>query len=690
MKDRKLIFGSALLASLIIGAFAFSASAANIDWQAPKATVNADDINTSGTTIYALNGGVESLLINGITFSASNYANLPSGIEIAGTGTSAGNSPTTGIVTSVYNGSMTSTGNSNYDKLISTLTYSNGTPGGIQTGYMKFNGLQVGRTYSLQVWYNDQRTGLDTRVMKYGDGNSNSVNLVSGNSAAGVQKNSYGQYAVGQFTATGTSQKVSMESIGFGNVHYNAILLKSTDSAPAKPALPAKATSGWTIETQEQWVAAASNSQQFTIENGRAAPTTQNAVFESRVQLFEKKQKFTKFTMKQTENWGMAKWTDAGKVAPDNKRDAAVFISPKEGEYYYLNSPYGGTNYHVYHSTDMENWTSYGDVIGKNWVTSAEYADGKFYIYYDNPNDEDPHLITFTDLKTGAGRTDHGKVLDSPSSGSDMAAFRDKTGTFHIIYEDWSAIDAQAHSWDSQYAGHTSSPDGINGFTAHEHTAVIDNRGNPTGAIGTYTHPHTGAKTYQVHDGSLDAYGDYEMIQIGDTYYLFCDYHPEGEAIGLGYWMSKDLYGKFEWGGVIRTGLHPDPAVGFANGKFYMFVQDLDDMTSSGPWVDGIKCQVGVDTDGDGEADVWTEWQEIVETYARLEGFAKIFELDPAEIDLSDLPEGYGIQFRFSSEELGAVMDGIYIESHDVPEPTILSLLAIGATVMLKRKKKLS
>jgi hypothetical protein len=315
----------------------------------------------------------------------------------------------------------------------------------------------------------------------------------------------------------------------------------------------------------------------------------------------------------------------------------------------------------------MVDWTDHGPVTGQDWITSAEYHDGTFFVYYDEPNDENPHLMTFTDITDASTRVLHGEVLDTQSHGSDMAAFRDLDGTFHIIYEDWMAINARQHSWDSQYAGHTSSLDGINGFTAHEHTPPIDRRGNPTGQILQYNHPN-GTYEYEVHDGPLDAWGDYELIRVGDTYYLFADDHPEGSSIGLGYWYSDDLYGEFTYGGMIRNGLHPDPTAGFAEGEFVMFVQGPalgagQDLTSSGPWVNGVEAQAGVDTDGDGNIDVWTDWQVISESYSRIDGFAKAYAVDPAALDLSSLPEGFGIQFRFRTDDPNAIFDRVILES---------------------------
>lgn len=441
------------------------------------------------------------------------------------------------------------------------------------------------------------------------------------------------------------------------------------------------------IDSQEEWSSVAGPAGNYIIADGNVTSTQAGATFSSGVIEYDNLQSFGRITFSQSGHWGPSQWDDAGSLGPrQNHSDAPVFISPGEGDYWYLNALSGGGDYHAWHSTDMENWTAHGNVTGRDWVTSAEYANGTFYVYYDAPNDENPHLLTFTDLGDASTRVNHGMVLDTESHGSDMAAFRDLDGTFHIVYEDWMAINARQHSWDSQYAGHTSSPDGINGFSAHEHNPVIDLRGTDTGANGTYTHPFSGEHTYNIYDGSLDAFGDYELIRVGDTYYLFCDYHPEGGSVQLGYWMSDSLDEHFVFGGSLRTNNHPDPTVGFAEGEFIIMIQDREDLTSSGPWIDGLEVQAGVDTDGDGEVDVWTEWTEVSETYGRIDGFAKAFSVDPADLDLSDLPEGYGLQFNFRAGNTDITIDHVSIESVTVPEPSSLGVLGGMLLLCLRRR----
>ncbi len=683
-------FPSTVVASVVCLVLAEPLRAGDVRWLAAQNTAGAADLSlTGGDILYALNGGESAISVKDVSFLASSYANLPAGVSFLATGSSSANAPQHGVLNDVYNGgSMISTGNSGYDSLIRSLSWADGMPGGIVTGTMSFSGLTPGQQYKVQLWFNDQRVLGDDRTMRYGDGTGHMVDLAGGDPSSGVQGGHYGQYAVGTFTASTATQQITMEAMGFGNVHYNALLLQSLTASPPPGPLPVKQTSGWTVDSNDDWNAAAGSAGQFQIADGAAAPTVGGAVFESRVQMFARKQRFDGMKMAQTKDWGRDKWTDAGNLGPTNDPNAPVFISPAEDDYWYLNvGP--GTNGHfgAWHSTDMVHWTAHGDVTGQTWVSSAEYVDGKFYIYYDNPNDENPHLIIDEDLTDGI-RTPVGQVFDDPSHGSDAGAFRDRDGTIHLIYEDWSAINAKDHNWDSQLAGHTSSPDGINGFTYAEHPAPIDLRGTATGDTSTYVHPHNGTYTYAEYTGSKDAFGDYEIIRIGDTYYMFCDYDPEGlEPIGLAYWMTDDINQPFEWAGVIRNNLRADPAIGMAEGEFVLFVQDHDEMTSAGPWVDGVQVQMGVDTDGDAKIDFWTDWRDIEETYARVDGFTRVFDRIPAELDLSGLPEGYGVAFRFKTADDAAVMDRLRIDSTPVPEPASVMLLS-AATVLARRRRR--
>jgi hypothetical protein len=284
-------------------------------------------------------------------------------------------------------------------------------------------------------------------------------------------------------------------------------------------------------------------------------------------------------------------------------------------------------------------------------VTTAEQVDGKTFIYYDFPNDQDPHLFIDEDLTDGKPGKNMGIALNDPSHGSDCAVIRDINGKFHIIFEDWSPINARTHSWDSPLAGHAVSSNGIDGYSIV--APAVDERTKPTGKIAEYLHPHwkgedpkrftTNVAKYEVHEPEQNAYGDWAAISIGGQYYLFCDFHPAKKGIRIAWFTSSSIDKPFSFCGEIGKG-HPDPDIGFAEGRFYLVTQTAKDYVSPGPWVEKVEARVGVDTNKDGKVDQWSKWQETKESYDYVKGFSKQVKKTPARLDLSGLPEGFGFQ----------------------------------------------
>jgi hypothetical protein len=448
----------------------------------------------------------------------------------------------------------------------------------------------------------------------------------------------------------------------------------------------------WAIETQQDWTAASGTHENLTIVDGLATPTAKTATFQSKLKRFDRKRQAKSIALEQSTVW--QNWEPIANVGPSNLGDAPVMLSIGPDNYWMFGR-YGGAKrrknfqaqpakldgfdvplvttpfpnqydapgglkpgkggYHAWQSRDMVHWVHHGPVTEgfSKWVTSAEYTDGKVYIYYDYPNDQDPHVYVDEDLTDGLLGENKGIAVKDPSDGSDAGFIRDLEGKFHVIYEDWSPINASQRSWDSPLAGHAVSEDGIGDFEIL--TPAVDNRTEPTGKIATYKHPHwlqhpdwkTNIAEYEVHEPEQEAYGDWAPICIGGRYYLFGDYDPAGGgAMSVGWFTSESLGEPFQWCDKIGRG-HPDPDIGFAEGKFYLVTQQKTDYLSPGPWVEKVEARVGVDTDNDGKADRWTDWQEIKESYSQHPGFAKQIDKTAAAIDLKDLPAGFGFQFEF-------------------------------------------
>ena len=422
----------------------------------------------------------------------------------------------------------------------------------------------------------------------------------------------------------------------------------------------------WVVDSQEQWEQAKNKVEHLTLADGNAKPAADHSRFLSSVKKFQTKRRAGQVVFTQSPEWN--NWRAVPNVGPADTSNAPVFLPVGDKDYWYFAAKKGSRGYHAWHSTDMKTWTHHGQVSKSHWVTTAEYADGKFYIYFDQPNDEDPHLIIDDDLTDGDLKNEMiGKVFADPSHGSDAGILRDDDGTFHLFYEDWDPINARKHSWDSPLGGHAESADGIHGFKPHEYPAPIDERTKATGKFAEYKHP-AGTYKYQIHEPDQNAYGDYTLIKVGGQYYVFCDFDPVGRAMRVGCWTSDSIKKQFQWSSEIGSGFHPDPTVGFAEGKFYLLVQrNGEDFVSTGPWNEGVQARAGVDIDGDGNMDQWTDWQVVRETYTRKPGFARVIQKSPASIDLSKLPAGVGFQFEYKTEPVKdsktrPVMDRVVLE----------------------------
>lgn len=437
------------------------------------------------------------------------------------------------------------------------------------------------------------------------------------------------------------------------------------------------------------------------IENGTVFPEGEIAKVSLKRQASGEKRSAKSVTIKQSPVW--QNWNPIENLGPPNLQDAPVLLSKGPGDYWIFGRYGSGQprrkkgekakplpefepedaavegfdiplkttrfpnvydapgglkpgkgGYHAWQSRDMKTWVHHGPVTEgfSRWVTSAEYVDGKTLIYYDFPNDQDPHVYVDEDLTDGEPGENRGIAVKDPSHGSDAGFIRDLDGNMHVIIEDWSPINASRRSWDSPLAGHAVSPDGIDGFVFKD--PAVDHRTKPTGEMATYKHPHwaredpdnypTNVAEYEMHEPEQEAFGDWAAIAIGGQYYLFADYDPEhGAKMSVAWFTSSDINEPFTFCDHIGEG-HPDPDVCFAEGRFYLATQQATDWVSPGPWVETVEARVGVDTDNDGTIDQWSDWSIVKERYDFIPGFAKQVKTTPAELDLSGLPEGYGFE----------------------------------------------
>jgi hypothetical protein len=483
-------------------------------------------------------------------------------------------------------------------------------------------------------------------------------------------------------------------------IPYSPLALFFVLAASIGCLLTAKEKNSLVLQSTQDWKKYAQEIDGVSIENGVIAPVKKMGVYRSRFIAFPQKRSVQSITLSCSPKWDNWQSTPK-KVAPRTLGDAPIFLV-KGSKDYWLFGRYKGGNpkskgfkpkevnmegyempllttpspnlftapgglkkdlggYHAFQSRDMKNWIHHGSVTNRHakWSTTAEFVDGKAYIYYDFPNDQDPHLYIDDDLTDGKPGTDMGLAFLDPSDGSDCAIIRDLDGKFHLIYENHSPINARSHSWDSPLAGHAVSDTGIGGFKILP--PAVDYRTKPTGIFKEYSHPHWHAEQpqkfpakegtkqayarYEVHEPVQDAYGDWGAIAIGGRYYLVGDFHPAHQSIRTAILTSPSLDEKFEFIGELGQG-HPDPDIGFAEGQFYLINQTSKDYVSPGPWVETVEVRVGVDTNKDGKVDAWSKWAEVKEKYDHIPGFSKQIERIPASLNLKKLPKGHGLGFE--------------------------------------------
>lgn len=208
----------------IAASFALASMASGaITWNTPQDIANdVTQISTTGNLVYAynftnVNTGVTT--VNTVDFTNTNTS------SVAGAYTVASLSPSTTITVgtdvSLASGAFNGL-DSAYKALIGReIRTSGGTSGGPNTptgvgvandayynGYrVTLNGLTDGASYQLQIWINDSRNA-NTAYLGFGhlDG-SVEVDYNTSDVAGGI-----GQYVIGEFVATGTSQSFEFKT----------------------------------------------------------------------------------------------------------------------------------------------------------------------------------------------------------------------------------------------------------------------------------------------------------------------------------------------------------------------------------------------------------------------------------------------------------------------------------------------
>ncbi|MED5466954.1 MAG: hypothetical protein VX671_05240, partial [Pseudomonadota bacterium] len=180
--------------------------AAPITWQPAQGVADPGVVNSRGVLIEAVNASSAAgvVTVNGVNFSPSN-ALLPNN-----------------AVSGALNGLQTL--DPGLDELLTTMDYGGGQAASFPVGAGR---LVSGQGYIVQVFFTDLRSCCSGRVMTFGDGAGNTVDVDASGGAG-----QFGQVATGTFTADETTQSLTLAVNSFGNTHINAYQVRTDVQLP--------------------------------------------------------------------------------------------------------------------------------------------------------------------------------------------------------------------------------------------------------------------------------------------------------------------------------------------------------------------------------------------------------------------------------------------------------------------------
>ena len=192
-----------------------SAVADVITWQSVQAITGDGDVDTTGALVYAYNFGpdsgasqVQSTTVGGVNFAAFGAPVYQANVQVITQGNATlSETPgeLNGIDTAAGSGSFLSLGAS-YQALLGTAIASSY----YATMTLSLGGLEAGKRYRFQTWISDSHYDINLYNRVQADGGGNTTEL-KGNLADAV--GGLGQYVIGTFIATGSSQDISFNGL---------------------------------------------------------------------------------------------------------------------------------------------------------------------------------------------------------------------------------------------------------------------------------------------------------------------------------------------------------------------------------------------------------------------------------------------------------------------------------------------
>lgn len=206
-----------------LGATQFHVVTGTITW-GTNTTIAADtDVFTNGALLYAYDWANANTTVNGVAFTGTTSANAGSNVSISGIGSNYGN----------YSSSATpfSSLSAAYRSILMGGEYGVGAVAANVT----LNNLTVGHAYAVQVWVCDPRGGGTIgRTETFASSNEVTLAYNVPPATGGV-----GQYSIGVFMATGTSQSFSFGTTNAsGSTQLNALLVSDVTATGYQPTNP--------------------------------------------------------------------------------------------------------------------------------------------------------------------------------------------------------------------------------------------------------------------------------------------------------------------------------------------------------------------------------------------------------------------------------------------------------------------